>query len=230
MVERAGAAPDPAAACPLTGPVRRPAPPAPAERLSAPARTGGGHSRVVAHRAHETTGVTPDVGGQHTARVGRRLRGAWTAAPRAQVALTPSPEYTPRASQTGLSPAPTAWPMNGRPGEAMPSVYCSRCGRPNRRRRPFLLVLRQPAAASRPAGERPGESTSTISLGGWETAGRHRGGGRAAADAAAVEALPPGTALLVVRRGPERRQPVPARRATSPRQAATRRATSSSTT
>jgi pSer/pThr/pTyr-binding forkhead associated (FHA) protein len=49
--------------------------------------------------------------------------------------------------------------------------------------------------------ERPGETTSTISLGrgdGPETEASEE----LYADAAAVDALPPGTALLVVRRGP----------------------------
>lgn len=84
----------------------------------------------------------------------------------------------------------------------MPSVYCSRCGRPNAEGARFCSYCGSPLG--RPvAGERPGESTSTITLGGPEPAPVDIDvSDEFAADAAAVEALPPGTALLVVRRGP----------------------------
>jgi pSer/pThr/pTyr-binding forkhead associated (FHA) protein len=52
----------------------------------------------------------------------------------------------------------------------------------------------------RAGAERPGESTSTISLGGADLAdGDYE---EPLAEAAATEALPPGTALLLVKRGP----------------------------
>src|SRR3984957_2607033 len=134
-------------------------------------------------------------------RHGRRL--AWRVDRRAtaRVTLTSSPEFMPRASQTGLSPSMAAWPIDGRPGEAMPSVYCTRCGRPNVDGARFCSNCGSPL--TRGAGtERPGETTSTISLGaGLETVEPDLSE-ESAADAAAVEALPPGTALLVVRRGP----------------------------
>jgi pSer/pThr/pTyr-binding forkhead associated (FHA) protein len=106
----------------------------------------------------------------------------------------------PRASQTGLGPGLAAWPMDGRPGEAMPSVYCTRCGRPNADGARFCSHCGSPLA--RAGGERPGETTSTISLGGGLEQVDNDLSDESAADAAAVEALPPGTALLVVRRGP----------------------------
>jgi pSer/pThr/pTyr-binding forkhead associated (FHA) protein len=84
----------------------------------------------------------------------------------------------------------------------MPSVYCSRCGRPNAEGARFCSYCGAPLPRTVP-GERPGESTSTISLGGPESAPVDaEPADEFGADAAAVEALPPGTALLVVRRGP----------------------------
>jgi pSer/pThr/pTyr-binding forkhead associated (FHA) protein len=52
----------------------------------------------------------------------------------------------------------------------------------------------------RGSAERPGESTSTISLAGTDLAEAEYE--EPPADAAATEALPPGTALLLVKRGP----------------------------
>ena len=71
-------------------------------------------------------------------------------------------------------------------GEANPdgARYCSRCGTPLMRR----------------AGERVADTTSTISIGGSDLDVDQFD--EADADAAAVAALPPGTALLAVRRGP----------------------------
>jgi len=84
----------------------------------------------------------------------------------------------------------------------MPSVYCSRCGRPNAEGARFCSYCGSPLGRGG-SSERPGESTSTISLGGPEAAPVDADvADEFAADAAAVEALPPGTALLVVRRGP----------------------------
>jgi hypothetical protein len=81
----------------------------------------------------------------------------------------------------------------------MPSVHCSRCGRPNAEGARFCSYCGSPLGRAA-SGERPGESTSTISLGGPEAAPVET----EVPDeyAAVVEALPPGTALLVVRRGP----------------------------
>ena len=85
-----------------------------------------------------------------------------------RVALTPSPEFMPRTSHVGLGSGPTAWPMDGRPGEVMQSVHCSQCGRPNPEGARFCAHCGSPLPRAA-GGERPGESTSTISLGGWES-------------------------------------------------------------
>jgi pSer/pThr/pTyr-binding forkhead associated (FHA) protein len=82
----------------------------------------------------------------------------------------------------------------------MPSVYCTRCGRPNPEGARFCSHCGNPLARGT-SGERPGESTSTISVGGWESA-EPAVAAASAADAAAAAALPAGTALLVVKRGP----------------------------
>src|SRR4051812_38925666 len=86
----------------------------------------------------------------------------------------------------------------------MPSVYCTQCGHANPDDARFCSNCGTPLARGVPPapGERPGESTSTISLSGLEAALEGEQGEEVAADQMAVEALPPGTALLVVKRGP----------------------------
>jgi len=54
---------------------------------------------------------------------------------------------------------------------------------------------------ARMGGDRPGETTSTISLGGVDL-GETEYGDESLTDSSAPETLPAGTALLVVRRGP----------------------------
>jgi len=80
----------------------------------------------------------------------------------------------------------------------MPSVYCTRCGEANPSGARFCSQCGSPLARGG-GGERPGETTSTISLAGAETAEAEFA---EPLDEAAVEALPSGTAMLVVRRGP----------------------------
>ena len=135
-------------------------------------------------------------------RRGRSGRLAWRVDRHAatRVTLTPSPEFTSRTSHVGLGSGPTTWPMDGRPGEVMQSVHCSQCGRPNPEGARFCAHCGSPLPRAA-GGERPGESTSTISLGGWETT-ETEAADEPTADATATEALPAGTALLVVRRGP----------------------------
>jgi FHA domain/zinc-ribbon domain len=91
-------------------------------------------------------------------------------------------------------------PTSGRHGAQMPSVYCPGCGEPNPETARFCSQCGTPltrAAAERGAA---GETTSMIFTGtelpDTET------GDESAADTAVVDALPPHTALLVVRRGP----------------------------
>ena len=71
--------------------------------------------------------------------------------------------------------------------------FCSQCG--NR--------LEQGASAAPAAGEAPGDATATITFGGpVKEAEKREERALGDADAAAVDALPPGSALLVVQRGP----------------------------
>jgi pSer/pThr/pTyr-binding forkhead associated (FHA) protein len=86
----------------------------------------------------------------------------------------------------------------------MPSVYCTQCGHANPDDARFCSNCGRPLTRNVPpaSGERPGESTSTIALGGIEALGEPEQVEEVPADQVAVEALPPGTALLVVKRGP----------------------------
>ncbi|MFC0042633.1 MULTISPECIES: FHA domain-containing protein [Actinomadura] len=95
----------------------------------------------------------------------------------------------------------------------MPSVYCTQCGHANPDDARFCSNCGTPLARAGqpplppppPPRESPGESTSTISIGGFEAleaATEQAEAEPAGADQFAVEALPPGTALLVVKRGP----------------------------
>jgi hypothetical protein len=89
----------------------------------------------------------------------------------------------------------------------MPSVYCTQCGHANPDDARFCsncgTPLTRGAGSPLPARESPGESTSTISIGGFEALEADQGVDEGfGADQVAVEALPPGTALLVVKRGP----------------------------
>jgi len=79
----------------------------------------------------------------------------------------------------------------------MPSIYCTRCGQANPDDARFCLHCGTMLA--RGGAERPGETTSTISLGGDLADGDYD---EFNDQAAPEDSLPPGTALLVVRRGP----------------------------
>ena len=130
----------------------------------------------------------------------RRGRNAWRMdqAPVPQVAWAHVPELTPRAAPADVVPAPSPWPAEERLDQAMPSVYCARCGQASPEGARFCSHCGAPIM--RAGAERPGESTSTISLGGADLAdGDYE---EPLAEAAATEALPPGTALLLVKRGP----------------------------
>jgi hypothetical protein len=93
----------------------------------------------------------------------------------------------------------------------MPSVYCTQCGHANPDDARFcsncgspLTRTAAPSPPPQPYKESPGESTSTISIGGFEALEAADQGAepQVGPDQVAVEALPPGTALLVVQRGP----------------------------
>lgn len=79
----------------------------------------------------------------------------------------------------------------------MPSIYCTRCGQANPDDARFCLHCGTMLA--RAGGDRPGETTSIISLSGE---GEAEYGEESFADPASLESLPVGTALLVVKRGP----------------------------
>ncbi|RAY11108.1 hypothetical protein DPM19_31865 [Actinomadura craniellae] len=88
----------------------------------------------------------------------------------------------------------------------MPSVYCTQCGHANPDDARFCSNCGTPLTRSvpPPPRESPGESTSTISLTGLEAALEQDQVEEQppSGEQVAVEALPPGTALLVVKRGP----------------------------
>jgi hypothetical protein len=81
----------------------------------------------------------------------------------------------------------------------MPSVYCTGCGRANPADARFCSHCGTALAYG--AGEGAAETTSIISAVGTEGPDAESGDDPLA-DAATLAALPPGTALLVVRRGP----------------------------
>ncbi|GAB3973481.1 hypothetical protein GCM10029978_052930 [Actinoallomurus acanthiterrae] len=87
----------------------------------------------------------------------------------------------------------------------MPSVYCTQCGHANPEDARFCSqcgtpLTRSAAPPPPPMPGEPGDSTSTISLGAVPDV--EPGGDELSPDQMAVEALPPDTALLVVKRGP----------------------------
>jgi pSer/pThr/pTyr-binding forkhead associated (FHA) protein len=83
----------------------------------------------------------------------------------------------------------------------MPSVYCTQCGHANPEDARFCSQCGTPLtrSAAPPVPGEPGDSTSTISLGAIPDV---EPGDELAPEQMAVEALPPDTALLVVKRGP----------------------------
>jgi hypothetical protein len=76
--------------------------------------------------------------------------------------------------------------------------FCSQCGRP------IETAAATETTATPGTAENPGETTATITFGGPVTPGGEHTEERSLndADAAAVDALPGGSALLVVQRGP----------------------------
>lgn len=131
----------------------------------------------------------------------RRGRRRWRMDRRgdARVAWDASGDLSQPAAPNGVIPAPVAWSADGRLGADMPSVYCTACGLENPDGARFCSRCGTPLA--RLSGERAAETTSTFSLGGGDLA-EAEFGDEPVADAATLESLPPGTAILVVRRGP----------------------------
>jgi len=118
--------------------------------------------------------------------------------PVSQVAWANAGKSSPGAAPAGMFPGPSPWPAEERLGPDMPRVYCTRCGQENPDGARFCSNCGVPLA--RGGGERMGETTSIISPGGPDTAEAEPD--EPLADSGAVEGLPLGTALLVVKRGP----------------------------
>ena len=133
------------------------------------------------------------------ARWGRGRRHAWRVdrTPVSQVAWANVGESPPGAAPPDVFPGPSPWPAEERLGPDMPRVYCTRCGQENPDGARFCSHCGVPLARS--GGERMGETTSIISPG-PEAAEAEPD--EPLADSGAVEGLPWGTALLVVKRGP----------------------------
>jgi hypothetical protein len=79
-------------------------------------------------------------------------------------------------------------------------VFCTQCGQQNPDESRFCSRCGSPL--SRGQGETPVETTSTISLSALEGETGGNEGESESAESGALEALPPGSALLVVKRGP----------------------------
>lgn len=130
-------------------------------------------------------------------------RGSWHAwrmdrARASQVAWANVPELTPRAARADVVPGPSPLSADERLGHDMPRVFCTRCGQENPDGARFCSNCG--IALARGGAEAPGESTSTISIGGSELPEAEPD--EPLADSAAAEVLPWGSALLVVKRGP----------------------------
>ena len=138
--------------------------------------------------------------GRLPGRLSGRGRSAWRVDRRgaARVAWTPPAEFSRRTTQADMVPAPVEWPVNGRLGQDMSSVYCIRCGRDNPEGARFCSQCGTPLA--RGSAEGPAETTSIITVGGSDPDVDF--GDESVADAVILDTLPAGTALLVVRRGP----------------------------
>jgi ribosomal protein L40E len=136
----------------------------------------------------------------------RRQRRVWRMQRRieAQVALTVPSDYGPAAeyipaeyARVSAGAVVGVHQTNGRLGDLMASVFCTTCGEANPEGARYCSRCGTPLV--RRASDRGPDTTSTISIGSDLDVDQFD---EADADAAAVAALPPGTALLAVRRGP----------------------------
>ncbi len=81
--------------------------------------------------------------------------------------------------------------------------FCNQCGSENSADAKFCSQCGSALAAPAPGqGDTPGETTATITFGGPASGEAREDRELAPGDAAAVDALPAGSALLVVQRGP----------------------------
>jgi FHA domain/zinc-ribbon domain len=149
-------------------------------------------------RRNRVQATAAAVSGQHATGSGDR---AWRMdqRPPTPVAWSASAEVSRPGVRTDVYAAMTAAPTNRRLGGQMPSVYCTGCGEANPETARFCSQCGTPLI--RAAGERaPAETTSMIFTGAEPA--ELDSGDESVADADALDALLPGTALLVVRRGP----------------------------
>lgn len=120
--------------------------------------------------------------------------------PQPPVAWSGQEHYDARTDVYSVSASapPSAPPTNGRLGGQMHGIYCPACGAVNPDNARFCSQCATPL--TRPDRATAGETTSMIFTGveppDVEPADQ------SAADAAVIDTLPPNTALLVVRRGP----------------------------
>ena len=117
-----------------------------------------------------------------------------------QVALSTKGDTARLDARTDVYSVSAVRSPMGRLGAQMPSIYCTGCGEPNPENARFCSQCGTPL--TRAAGERAtaGETTSMIFTG--AEALDAEPGDEAPADSSVIDALPPNTALLVVRRGP----------------------------
>jgi hypothetical protein len=127
---------------------------------------------------------------------------AWRMDPRRhpQVAFSPQAEAARLDARTDVYSVSAARPTTGRLGAQMPSVYCTRCGEANPENARFCSQCGTPLTMAGSDRATAGETTSMIFTG--TEAQEAEPGDESPADSAVVDALPPNTALLVVRRGP----------------------------
>jgi hypothetical protein len=81
----------------------------------------------------------------------------------------------------------------------MPTVFCTQCGTQNPEDSRFCANC---GAALARSADRSSDTTSTLSLFGMETGAETEAGEEQLLPSEAIEALPAGSALLVVKRGP----------------------------
>lgn len=120
--------------------------------------------------------------------------------PQPPVAWSGQERYDARTdvySISGSTPR-SAPPTNGRLGGQMPGIYCPACGATNPDNARFCSQCATPL--TRPDRATAGETTSMIFTGAEPP--DVESVDQSAADAAVIDTLPPNTALLVVRRGP----------------------------
>ncbi len=117
-----------------------------------------------------------------------------------QVALTGQADVARLDARTDVHSVSAVRPAMGRLGAQMPSVYCTGCGEANPESARFCSQCGTPLVKAAADRATAGETTSMIFTGGDPQEAEP--GEEPPADSAVIDALPPDTALLVVRRGP----------------------------